>query len=219
MDFFHNEFAGRVATKVMQTALARARCGDEDSPRSCSTSPSTSSARWCCLQRATGGLPAAGAVARAATSPRCWYFVPKLGSCPKQQADARSLVTGRIVDSYTNIPTVKTVRPRRPRGRLCQGGHGAGCSTPCTVRCAVSTELNIVLQRAQRPAAVLGDRRMAIWLWQHRRDHHRRHRLLCRLCSCACRACRTGSCGRWPGCSRTSASSRTAWKPSPATAP
>jgi ATP-binding cassette subfamily B multidrug efflux pump len=36
-----------------------------------------------------------------------YYFVPRLKRVSKMQADARSLVTGRIVDSYTNIPTVK----------------------------------------------------------------------------------------------------------------
>ena len=36
-----------------------------------------------------------------------WYFVPRLGQISMEQADVRSMVTGRIVDSYTNIPTVK----------------------------------------------------------------------------------------------------------------
>jgi ATP-binding cassette subfamily B multidrug efflux pump len=35
------------------------------------------------------------------------YFVPKLRVISKDQANARSEVTGRIVDSYTNIQTVK----------------------------------------------------------------------------------------------------------------
>ncbi len=35
------------------------------------------------------------------------YFVPKLGEISQAQADARSLMTGRVVDSYTNILTVK----------------------------------------------------------------------------------------------------------------
>jgi ATP-binding cassette, subfamily B, multidrug efflux pump len=37
----------------------------------------------------------------------CWYFVPKLGRVAQAQADARSLMTGRITDAYTNISTVK----------------------------------------------------------------------------------------------------------------
>ena len=35
------------------------------------------------------------------------YFVPKLKAVSTDQADARSLMSGRIVDSYTNIATVK----------------------------------------------------------------------------------------------------------------
>ena len=35
------------------------------------------------------------------------YFVPRLGRIAQAQADARSLMTGRITDAYTNIATVK----------------------------------------------------------------------------------------------------------------
>jgi len=35
------------------------------------------------------------------------FFVPRLGRVAQQQADARSLMTGRITDAYTNIATVK----------------------------------------------------------------------------------------------------------------
>ena len=35
------------------------------------------------------------------------YFVPRLGKVGALQADARSLMTGRITDAYTNISTVK----------------------------------------------------------------------------------------------------------------
>ncbi|HWX00348.1 ABC transporter ATP-binding protein, partial [Collimonas sp.] len=35
------------------------------------------------------------------------YFVPRLSKVAKTQADARSLMTGRITDAYTNIATVK----------------------------------------------------------------------------------------------------------------
>ena len=37
----------------------------------------------------------------------CWYFVPRLGELSEAQAELRSLVVGRVVDSYTNISTVK----------------------------------------------------------------------------------------------------------------
>jgi len=35
------------------------------------------------------------------------YFVPRLSKVSRRQADARSLMTGRITDAYTNISTVK----------------------------------------------------------------------------------------------------------------
>jgi ATP-binding cassette subfamily B multidrug efflux pump len=35
------------------------------------------------------------------------HFIPKLGKVSEAQADARSMMTGRVVDSYTNIQTVK----------------------------------------------------------------------------------------------------------------
>ena len=35
------------------------------------------------------------------------FFVPRLKKLSKNQADARSVMTGRVVDSYTNISTVK----------------------------------------------------------------------------------------------------------------
>src|SRR5262249_49680700 len=37
----------------------------------------------------------------------CFYFVPRLQKIAEAQADARSVMTGRVVDSYTNILTVK----------------------------------------------------------------------------------------------------------------
>ncbi len=106
MDFFQNDFAGRVATKVMQTAL-----GVRD-----------------VVMKITEvllyvGVYFTGAVVLFAisdlrlTAPliiwfagymtAMWYYVPRLQRVSKAQADVRSVVTGRIVDSYTNISTVK----------------------------------------------------------------------------------------------------------------
>ncbi|MEQ1602506.1 MAG: ABC transporter ATP-binding protein [Methylophilaceae bacterium] len=36
-----------------------------------------------------------------------YYFIPRLAQVSKNQADARSIMTGRITDAYTNIATVK----------------------------------------------------------------------------------------------------------------
>jgi len=106
MDFFTNDFAGRVATKIMQTAL-----GVRDAVMKLTE---------VIVYVAVYFL---GALVLVATSDlwlmlplmlwlagyaaACWYFVPRLGKISEEQADMRSLVTGRVVDSYTNIPTVK----------------------------------------------------------------------------------------------------------------
>ena len=36
-----------------------------------------------------------------------WVFVPRLRAVSMAQADARAVMTGRIVDSYSNIQTIK----------------------------------------------------------------------------------------------------------------
>jgi len=106
MDFFTNDFAGRVATKVMQTAL-----GIRDAVMKLTE---------VIVYVAVYFLGALMLVATAdlwlmipmlvwlsGYAAACWYFVPRLGKLSAAQADMRSLVTGRVVDSYTNIPTVK----------------------------------------------------------------------------------------------------------------
>jgi ATP-binding cassette subfamily B multidrug efflux pump len=106
MSFYQDEFAGRIATKLMQTALAvrdvwlivsellvfvviyfatmLAVLGHFD------VRLLTPFVAWVMLY--VGAL---------------YYFVPRLGRVAREQADARSLMTGRITDAYTNIATVK----------------------------------------------------------------------------------------------------------------
>jgi len=106
MDFFHNDYAGRVATKVMQAAL-----GVRDAVMKITEVVVYVTVYF------------VGALVLVATSDywlmvpllvwlsgyalACWYFVPRLGKLSAAQAELRSLVVGRVVDSYTNISTVK----------------------------------------------------------------------------------------------------------------
>ncbi len=106
MSYFQDEFAGRIATKLMQTSLAVREV----------------------VMKILDMLVYVvfyfgGAVVLAATSDwrlavpfLVWlvgyilllrHYIPKLGQVAEAQADSRSLMTGRIVDSYTNISTVK----------------------------------------------------------------------------------------------------------------
>ncbi|MGN6551713.1 MAG: ABC transporter ATP-binding protein [Pararhizobium sp.] len=106
LTFFSNEFAGRVATKVMQTSLAI-----RESVMKLldvfvyvvvyfiAMLTMVASADW------RLALPLIAWVVIYASLLR--YFVPRMGKVSERQADARSLMTGRVVDSYTNISTVK----------------------------------------------------------------------------------------------------------------
>ena len=105
-DFFQHEFSGRIATKVMQTAL-----GVRESVMKMLDVMlfiSVYLATTLILLTSTDyrlSIPLLGWLIAYVSILR--FFVPKLRSISMNQADARSLMTGRIVDSYTNITTLK----------------------------------------------------------------------------------------------------------------
>ncbi len=106
MGYFQDEFAGRIATKLMQTSLAVRETvvklldiGNYVLVYVGGSLLVAASADWRLM------LPFAGWLLLYALLMR--WFVPRMGKVSQTQADARSRMTGRIVDSYTNIATVK----------------------------------------------------------------------------------------------------------------
>jgi ATP-binding cassette subfamily B multidrug efflux pump len=104
--FFQNEFSGRIATKVMQTALAVRD----------TVMKLLNVLLFVVIYIITALVLVASADIRLCLPIVIWlgfyilvqrYFVPKMKNIAMLQADARSLMTGRIVDSYTNIITLK----------------------------------------------------------------------------------------------------------------
>jgi ATP-binding cassette subfamily B protein/ATP-binding cassette subfamily B multidrug efflux pump len=104
--FFQHEFSGRIATKVMQTALSVRE----------TVMKLLDVILFVTVYLITTLLLVADADLRLCVPLLVWlmayisalsYFVPKLKRISTLQADARSLMTGRIVDSYTNILTLK----------------------------------------------------------------------------------------------------------------
>ena len=104
--FYSDDFAGRITTKVMQTALAVREM----------VFTSTEVIVGVGVYFISIVALAGAFDARLALPFLCWlalylaaiyFFVPRLGRIGKAQADARSLMTGRITDAYTNISTVK----------------------------------------------------------------------------------------------------------------
>ncbi|MBS0440673.1 MAG: ABC transporter ATP-binding protein [Proteobacteria bacterium] len=106
MAFYQDEFAGRVATKVMQTALAV-----RDTVLLVTDILVFVTIYFATMVVMVGGFDAwmlvpflGWMVLYVAAS---FWFVPRLAKVAQEQADARSLMTGRITDAYTNIATVK----------------------------------------------------------------------------------------------------------------
>jgi ATP-binding cassette subfamily B multidrug efflux pump len=106
MTFYQDEFAGRVATKVMQTALAV-----RDAWMTATDILAFIVIYFVTMLAIVGTfdlrmlIPFVGWLALYSIA--LWYFVPRLGQVAAAQADARSLMTGRVTDAYTNIATVK----------------------------------------------------------------------------------------------------------------
>ncbi|MEA2977935.1 MAG: ATP-binding cassette, subfamily multidrug efflux pump [Alphaproteobacteria bacterium] len=104
--FFQNDFAGRIANRVMQTG-----------PAIRESLVALLTAIWYILVYGTSALLLlASADLWLALPVVLWFvaylvllraFVPRMRDRSKDMSEARSMLTGRIVDSYTNILTVK----------------------------------------------------------------------------------------------------------------
>ncbi|HWI10561.1 MAG TPA: ABC transporter ATP-binding protein, partial [Burkholderiaceae bacterium] len=162
MHFYQDEFAGRISTKVMQTALAvrdawmilaelmvfvviyfvtiMAMLGGFD--------------RWL-LAPFTGWLLLYGAA--------LWHFVPRLGRVAKAQADARSMMTGRITDAYTNIATVKLFsHSRREAGYARSAMQEFLGTVHSQMRLVTAFE---IVNHALSMALIASTAGAALWLW------------------------------------------------------
>ncbi|MBK9682753.1 MAG: ABC transporter ATP-binding protein [Betaproteobacteria bacterium] len=104
--FFQNDFAGRIANRVMQTSNAVRECV-----------VSSIRAVWYIVVYGISALVLMSLSDwRLAIPTALWFvgyvfflrhFVPKMRDLAKTSSELRSMVMGRVVDSYTNILTVK----------------------------------------------------------------------------------------------------------------
>src|SRR5262249_35612562 len=104
--FFQNDFAGRIASKIMQTG-----------PAVRESLVSLLTAVWYIIVYGTSAALLLAAADRWLALPvLLWFvgyvvflraFVPRMRGPPHDRSEARSVLTGRIVDAYTNILTVK----------------------------------------------------------------------------------------------------------------
>ena len=104
--YFQDEFAGRIAQRLMQTALAVREVAMKIMDVAVYvTVYFLGAVVLAASQDWRLGLPFA--LWGLGFGVMLWQIVPRLGRVAQQQADARSTMTGQVVDSYTNIATVK----------------------------------------------------------------------------------------------------------------
>lgn len=162
MAFYQDEFAGRIATKLMQTALAVREC----------VIKLVDVLNYVVVYFLGMLLIVGSADWRLATPLAIWlvcyvlllrYFIPRLGKVSEEQADARSLMTGRVVDSYTNIQTVKLFSHARREASYAREGMGIFMDTVYrTMRLGTGLYVSLYFLNSLLLASVAT---LSIWLW------------------------------------------------------
>jgi ATP-binding cassette subfamily B multidrug efflux pump len=164
MGFYQDEFAGRVAAKVMQTALAV-----RDVWMTVCDILVFIIIYFVTLIAVVGSFdawllaPMLGWLALYLVTLR--WFVPRLARVAKNQADARSLMTGRITDAYTNIATVKLfAHAQREAGHARGAMHEFLRTVHAQMRLVTGFEIVIHALSMVLIASTAG---VALWLWMN----------------------------------------------------
>ena len=120
MSFYQDEFSGRVSAKVMQTALAvravATTCTDVMVyvvAYFFSIIALMASQHWAMMLLMIAWIVIYALVLR--------HYLPRLRQVSEVQADARSTMTGRVTDAYTNIATVKLFAHTRREADYARG--------------------------------------------------------------------------------------------------
>lgn len=162
MAFYQDEFAGRIATKLMQTALAVRECViklidvlNYIAVYFIGTLVLVGMADW----RLT--LPMLAWLVGYILLMR--HYIPVLGQVANVQADARSVMTGRIVDSYTNIQTVKLFSHAKRESDYAREGMNEFMVTVYQQMRLVTTLYTLLY--ILNALLLLGVAGTALWLW------------------------------------------------------
>ncbi len=160
--FFQNDFAGRIANRVMQTG-----------PSLRESIVSACNAVWYILVYGTSSIVLlAHADTRLATPMLLWFcaygmllrvFVPRLRERSRRMSEVRSTLTGRIVDSYTNILTVKLfARARDEDAFVVEAVDEHTTAFRDQLRMITRFTVTLALMNA---CLVVGTGAAAVWLW------------------------------------------------------
>jgi ATP-binding cassette subfamily B multidrug efflux pump len=162
LGYFQNDFAGRVATRVIQVGTAV-----RDVAANTSDVVVWVAVHW------IGALALfAAADWRLAVPLALWlagyvvallYFVPRIERLSHAMSDARSMLTGRIVDSYTNIATVKLFAHAER-----EDAYARAAFDEFLERYKAQLRLNTVMEVflwSINGVVLVGTLGLAIWLW------------------------------------------------------
>jgi len=162
MSFYQDEFAGRVATKLMQTALAVREC----------VLKMFDVLNYVIVYFTGAVILIASSDWRLAVPFVIWvllymlllrFFIPRIGKVSEEQADARSIMTGRVVDSYTNIQTIKLFSHARREATYARDAMSGFMDTVYrSMRLATGLFGLLEMLNALLLASVAT---VAIWLW------------------------------------------------------
>jgi ATP-binding cassette subfamily B multidrug efflux pump len=160
--FFQDEFAGRVATKVMQSSLAVREAVMKVLDVLVYVAVYFAS-MVVLVASADIRLSAPLIIWLIAYILALWYFLPKFRAVSMRQADARALMTGRVVDSYTNIQTVKLFsHARRELGYARDSMEGFLETVHGQMRLATGLQVSVWLMHSLLLFSVAA---LSIWLW------------------------------------------------------
>ena len=160
--FFQNDFAGRIANRVMQTG-----------PSLRESVVASVNAVWYIIVYGTSAVLLLGRVDLYLAIPMLvWFvgyglmlrgFVPRMRDRSRAMSEVRSALTGKIVDSYTNILTVKLFARASDEDAFVREGVDLHTSTfHRQLRLTTSFGLTLALMNA---SLVVGTGGTAIWLW------------------------------------------------------
>ncbi|MEM6640158.1 MAG: ABC transporter ATP-binding protein [Pseudomonadota bacterium] len=162
LSFFADEFAGRVATKVMQTSLAVRE----------TVMKLADVLMYVTVYFVSVIVMVGQSDWRLALPLLVWFviyvsavafFVPRLSRVSQKQADARSLMTGRIVDSYTNIMTVKLFSHAGREAAYARDGMDGFLQTVhAQMRLVTAMQSCVYINNTLLVFAVAS---LSIWLW------------------------------------------------------
>ncbi|GIU15589.1 MULTISPECIES: ABC transporter ATP-binding protein [unclassified Shewanella] len=163
VSFYQNDFAGRVATKVMQTSLAVRETVTKLLDVLVYILVYFTS-MVVMIAKADIRLMIPMLIWLAVYVGLQWRFLPQLKKVSTEQADARSTMTGRIVDSYTNIATVKLFSHTQKEAEYAKGSMRTFLETVYK-QMRLVTWINVSVQVINYILA-FSIAAVSIWLWQ-----------------------------------------------------